>query len=521
MLAFVADAEDGQAQIWIRSLDSVVSRPLAGTAGATFPFWSPDNRSLGFFASGVLKRVDLTGAPPQMLAPAPNGRGGAWNRDDVIVFSPNTNGGLIRVEASGGSASAVTSMSQDRADTSHRWPQFLTDGRRFICFVRSNDRLKEGIYLGSVGSDELKMLVQASYGAVFAPPDHLLYVADSSLIVRRLDEARGRLDGTGVVVSDDVGRSSNFYAAVSVSQTGVLAYAKNAADAELAWIDRSGQRVAALAPPGRYVDFQLSADGTRTAVAAVDAGAESSDIRIFTANRSAARLTAGRATDASPVWSPDGRWIVFRSNRDRVHDLYKRASAGPADEELFVRMGTGVYPTDWSLDGRTVVYHTRSSGESGWDIWGAPWADPAARRPMLRTPFNEVQGQLSPDRQWLAYTSDESGTWEVYVQSLTHPDQRRQLSSSGGSDPKWRRDGKELFYVSDDRWLMAVAPHGGATAKAAPERLFQMRGSQHVAPFLSAYDTAPDASRFLVRVPLESARTTPLQLKANWSPPRP
>lgn len=519
-LAFVAQGDDGQAQLWIRPLDSVIARPIGGTAGASFPFWSPDSRSLGFFAQGLLKRVDLTGAPPQMLAAATNGRGGAWNADGVIVFGPNTNTPLSRVDASGGPVAPVTRLLEQASHTSHRWPQFLSDGRRFIYFVRSNDRLKEGIYVGSLDSPESSMIVQASYGGVFAPPDHLLYVADQSLVARRFDVSRARLVGTGSVVTDDVGLSSNFYAAVSVSTDGVLAYAKSAAASELAWVDRSGRRLSVLAPRGRYVDFQLSSDGSLTAVAAVEPGGQNADIRIIDAEaRPVARLTAGRATDASPVWSPDGKWIVFRSNRDRVHDLYKRASAGSAHEEPFLKLGTAAYPTDWSSDGRFVVFHMGSQGDSGLDIWAARWENPADRVPLVRTPFRDVQGQLSPDGEWIAYTSDESGDWEVYLQSRTRPELRWQVSVDGGSDPKWRSDSKELCYVSEDDWLMSVTVAAERNKPpSAPARLFALPGTQHVAPYLSAYDIAPDGNRFLVRVALESARSTPIEVVANWTP---
>jgi len=513
-LTFVASVEHDAQQLWVRELDALRPEPVAGTQGAEYPFWSYDSQSIGFFANGMLKRVDLAGGPPRVLAAAMNGRGGAWNRDGLILFSGNTQGGLARVAATGGTVTPVTPLDASRHETSHRWPQFLDDNRHFIYFVQRTEPEEHGIYLGSLDGGPPQRLVTSRLSALYVAPDQLLYVSDGALVAAHVDwQGQARLGEPSVVVPSVAG-SSNFSAAVSVSQTGLLAYTSSAATSELVWVDRTGTRLGTLGAPAEYVDFRLSPNGQQLAVAEVDGPSQHPDIRVLDLTRGAKlRLTSDEATDAASVWSPDGRQIVFRSNRGGLHDLYQAAANGSGTRTLLLTSEYAKYPTDWFPDGRGIVYHT-FQGNTGADIWQVS-PDGAQAKPLVQTPFDEMQGQVSPDGQWLAYASFETGQAEVYVRSLVDPGSRWQVSAGGGTDPRWRGDGQELFYVSADSWLTLVTFTNGTPSK--PKRLFEVPLPPPVQPYMSNYNVAPDAERFLVKLPVHDVASTPIHILTNWA----
>jgi Tol biopolymer transport system component/predicted Ser/Thr protein kinase len=518
-LAFVASGTDRVPQIWLRPIELSLARPIPGTAYATYPFWSASSRSIGFFSAGQLKRIDLEGGLARSLAPAPNGRGGTWSADDVILFSPDTSNAIYRVSADGGVVQQ-TMMSSARRETSHRWPHFLPDGRHFIYFARSADDAQSAICLASLDAPGEAVVVRSSFGAIYAPPGHLLYVSDGALLAARFDFAHGRLTDDPVTLVDRVATSSNFYGAFSASNNGVLAYATNASLAELVWIGRDGRRLDIAAAAGRYVDFQLSPDSRYVAIAEVEPHSDRSDLRLIDLVRGAnLRLTTSPATDASPVWSPDGARLMFRSNRVDRHDLYVRPAAGGGEDEVFLKTPRGKTPTDWSPDGAFVVYHARDE-RTLHDIWAAPISHPDQSRPLVQTEFDEVQGQISPSGRWLAYTSNLSSRFEVYVQPLQADGRKWQVSTGGGSDPKWRADEKEMFYIGGDGRMMSVSLRD-ATAfdPGVPRPLFPLRAIAVVAPYLSEYDVQGDGGRFLVRVLTEELQTHPLNVLVHWSVP--
>jgi serine/threonine protein kinase len=515
-LAFVASGADHVPQIFLRPLASTLVRPLPGTAHATYPFWSPSSRSIGFFtADGQLKRVDIDGGPARTLAEAPNGRGGTWSADDVILFSPGTSDVIHRLRADGGVVEQ-TVLAGDRRETSHRWPQFLPDGRHFIYFARSVDDNLSTISLASLDAPGAAIVIQTAFGAVLAPPEHLLYVSDGALLAIRFDAASGRVAGDPVPVVDHIATSSNFYGAFSASNNGVIAYATSATLGQLVWTGRDGGRLGTAVVPGAYVDFEISPDSRYLAVAEVEPQSDRSDVRLVDLIRGAnLRLTTSPATDASPVWSPDSARIIFRSNRDRRHDLYIRPATG-GEDQLFLKTDTAKYPTDWSPDGTFVVYHTNDA-RTNQDIWSAPLDHPDRARPLVQTEFDEMQGHISPSGRWLAYTSNQSSQLEVYVQPLKPDGRRWQVSTGGGSDPKWRADNKELFYIARDGRLMSVDVSGDGFDPGNPRPLFALRDVSAVSPFLSAYDVQRDGQRFLVRVPIEDLKTHPLNVLVHWS----
>ena len=471
-LVFVARAGTNPPQLWLRPLGSNDAHPLPGTQGAEYPFWSPDGASVGFFASASLMRIDLAGGPARVVAPAPHGRGGAWSRSGVIVFAPQTQDALYRVPAAGGAAPAlVTHLDTSVHQASHRWPQFLSDDRHFIYFVQSTSFDGHGIYVGDLETGETHKLLASGSSAAFVAPDQLLFIADESLMSTRLDLERIKVIGEALPVVSPVASSSNFYAAFSAVRTGLLAYASSAATAELVWYARDGTRTASAGPPAACADFRLSPQDQLLALAEVDPHSHRPDIRVLDLARGAkSRLTSDAATDASPVWSPDGRQIVFRSNRGGVHDIYQSAANGSGPTTLLFKSPNAKYPTDWMPDGRSLVYHTYAE-DTGSDIWLLS-ADGKTSKPLVNTRFDEVQGQVSPDGRWLAYTSLKSGRAEVYVRSLSDPATRWQVSGSGGSDPRWKGDSRELFYISSESALTLVP---FANGPSAPRPLFHVR----------------------------------------------
>jgi eukaryotic-like serine/threonine-protein kinase len=518
-LAFVASGAEGVPQIWVRRLDSNAIRSLPGTAGASYPFWSASSRAIGFFADRQLKRVDLDGAPPRTLAPAPNGRGGTWNAKDVILFSRGTGDVIYRLDPNG-TVTPQTTLSTSRGDTSHRWPQFLPDGRHFLYFARSTIATQSSIRFATIDGGTDDAVVESNVGAAYGS-GQLLYVSDGALLAAPFDVGRGRLTGEPALVVNDIALSSNFYAAFSPSASGVLAYATKASTAELVWMSRSGARLGVAAGRRAFVDFRLSPDGRHLALAEVEPHTGLSDLRLLDLVRGTnLRLTTSPATDASPVFSPSGTRLVFRSNRERQHDLYIRP-AGSGEELPFLKSLNAKYPTDWSRDGSFVVYHANDD-HMHHDIWAAPVDHPEQVRALVRTEFDEMQGQLSPSGRWLAFTSNQSSRLEVYVQKTEDDGRKWQISTDGGSDPKWSANDQELYYVARDGRLIAVSLSATASNLEAgtPQPLFQLRDVAALGPYPSAYDVHRDG-RFLVREPIDEMQTLPLNVVVNWSPRSP
>jgi serine/threonine protein kinase/Tol biopolymer transport system component len=517
-LAFIATGVDGVSQIWVRPIGETIGRPVPGTVGATYPFWSASSRSLGFFSDEQLKRIDLDRGPARSLAAAPAGSGGSWSGDDIILFSPNRDSEIYSISGDG-EVRRQTALSTARKEISHRWPQFLPDRRHFIYFANSADDAQSGIRLASLDASGEEVIVPTQFGAMYIPSGHLLYVSEHALLAASFDVATGRLADDPVMVVDRIATSSNFYGAFCASNNGVLAYATAVPPAELAWIGRDGRSRGIAAPFGRYGDFKLSPDNRLLAVAEVDQQSDRSDLRLRDLlRRSNPRLTTSPATDASPVWSPDGSRLAFRSNREGPHDLFIRpASVGGADE-IFVKSGAANYPTDWSPDGESIVFHAFNK-DTKYDVWVAPVRHADQRRTLVASKYDDVQGQMSPSGRWLAYTSNRSSRYEVYVESLQPDAGLWQVSVDGGSDPEWRADEKELFFVSSDGQMMSVDLTGGASFdRVVPRALFRFRTIAVMSPFLSAYDVDRDGERFLVRTK-ETLETHPLNVVVHWSVP--
>jgi len=526
-LAFVATVE-GKTLLWVRPLDSLAAQPLAGTEDASYPFWSPDSRFLAFFAQGNLKKVASAGGSPLTLCATgavggERGRGGAWNQDETILFGSGRIG-FRRVPAAGGVPSPVTEL-DPATELSHRWPHFLPDGRHFLYWLWTTDRSKSAVVIGSLDdkpdSKDRRPLLPSQSMAVYSA-GRLLFVREGALMARPFDASRLNFRGEPFPVAQQVagpqrGGDAGWWA-FSASSQGTLAWrSERDLKTQLTWFDRYGNEAGRIGEPEEQFIPRLSPDEKRVAVTRRDPQGQGDIWLLELARATGTRLTSHPAIDMAPMWSPDGARIIFSSNRDGPFNLYQRVSSGAAGEELLLKSSDSKYPTDWSSDGRFLLYqaiHPRT----GFDIWAIPMDGDPRPVPVLQSEFTEYLGQFSPDGQWIAYVSTESGRPQVHVQRFPKPAGKFQVSTNGGDQPRWRRDGKEIYYLSPDRKLMAVQVKATGTAIeiARPRELFQTRAATAVL-FVPTYDVTADGQRFLINTSLEAEGAPPITVVTNWA----
>ena len=521
-LVFVASSSGASPELWLRSIDQVTARSLPGTEGARFPFWSPDSRWLGFFAEGKLKKIPVAGGPAQVLADAEDAFGGAWGPDGTILFS-QTNTSIFRVSSGGGTVSLMTNL--DSIQKAHRWPQFLPDGRHFLFHVQGGDPKQRGIYVGSLDGGIQKFLLHTESSAVYAWPGYLLYVDGDTLLGQAFDNAHLELRGEPFTVAEPVGRSTGFNIGASASGTGTLAYAAAMLQrGRLTWFSRAGNPLNSVGVEGDYPDFRLSPNGETLAVSLVDPKAWNPDVWLIDLVRGGpSRFTVGSALSAASVWSPDGTRIVFRTNRNGQTELYAKSAGGGGNEEAVLTYETqhaagmdspNLVGSDWSPDGRYIIGSVpqQSTGE---DLWLVPLSGDKKPFRFLGPPSDQIHANFSPDGRFVAYTSNESGRFQVYVQTFPLSNRKWQVSTDGGYEPRWRADGREIYYLSDDRKLMAVAV-GAGPSFAVPKVLFQTRVPEGVSSRRTHYVPSRDGQRFLINTQTADASPNPITVVLNW-----
>jgi len=518
LIVFAAGGEGGS-RLWLRSLASASEEPLEGTEGASYPFWSPDSRSLGFFAAGALKVLDLDTSTARTVAAAPAGRGGTWTADGAIVFAPNVRGRLMQVPAGGG-APVATKIGAEFA--SPRWPQALPEGRRFLFYATGADEAA-GIYLGSADGGPSSRLTLAAGAGTYVPPGWLLWVRSGALVGQRVDLDRGTLTGEAVRLADGVVNDPLFRGAVATSASGLIAFwSGGLSQRQLTWVDRSGgQRGTVGEADTSLLNVALSHDGRRVAASRTVQGRQ--DLWLLDGVR-VTRFTGGGTSNSFPVWSPDGARVVYRSYRGGGYLLYEKVADGVGGETPALAPGQtagGGTPTSWSADGRFVL----TMGGVGAEVM--QMAD--TRTLVVRTAPRERWGAFSPDAKWIAFQSDDTGQTEIFVRPFVAPAgpgaaapvaTRWQVSTAGGIHPLWSHDGKELYYV-DPAGDMMAAPmivRGAAIEPGSPVKLFSTRilGGGIDSELGRQYAVAPDG-RFLVNTILNDL-ASPITLVLNWSP---
>jgi serine/threonine protein kinase len=519
LIVFPAE-KDGKRALWIRPLEALEAQRLPDTEEATQVFWSPDSRFIGFFAGGKLKKMEVSGGAATTLIDGVANRGATWNRDGVIVFSLNFAGPLYRISSAGGPATQVTTLDTTRNENTHAWPHFLPDGRHFLYLARSALREKSAIYVGSVDAKESKFVISADSTPSYAPPGYLLFLRERTLMAQPFDADKLQVTGDAFPIAEQVGYNPvNGRAFFSVSDNGVLVYrtrVSSLGDRQLAWFDRTGKQISQLGSPGQILSVTLSPDGKRIAETRADSQSGQQDIWIIEQERES-RFTFDPANEASPVWSPDGSQIAFNSSRSGWIDIYVKASNGAGTEELLYKSNDAKGPHDWSPDGRYILFGDLDP-KTFVDLWILPLFGDQKPYVFLQTPFSELQGRFSPSGRWIAYSSNESGITQIYVRPFQASGGQRMVSTNGGEQPKWRADGKELFYVSADRKLTAVDVNevGGTITFSSPKPLFEIRAVVG-APGADLYAPTRDGQRFVVITPIEESSASPLTVVLNWT----
>jgi Tol biopolymer transport system component len=510
-VAFAATRENVP-MLWLRPLSAAEARPLPGTEGAINPFWSPDGRFLGFFADNAVRKIEVSTGVIHTICRVANLEpfaGGAWNRDGVILFAPDSHGPLFRVSAAGGSAVPASTLDPALREDCHVWPEFLPDGRHYLFSFYS--RNGSGVAIGELDSRERKPLLPDAWRAVYSDA-FLLFVRDRSLMAQPFDPGKRALSGEPFSVAERIGYT------ISADTRGDLVYRAGTTESrQLRWFDRAGRDLGKVGKAGDYFEPALSPDGRRVAI---DVGPWTpvGDVWLLDLERgTSSRLTFDPNDDATPVWSPDQRRIAYASNRNGIFDVFVRDLRGSEKDETLWHADGDKFPQAWSPDGTTILCE-RIDPKTKSDLWILPLDRDRKPEPYLNAEYNEASSVFSPDGRWVAYTSDESGRPEVYVRAFPHPGGKIQISTHGGDKPIWRSDGKEILYLAPDRKIMSVAIRPGAEFSAGlPEALFEAAVHREgITDSRSQFVVSPDGRRILVDSISDEANT-PITVALDWT----
>jgi Tol biopolymer transport system component len=525
-----AEGGEGKPTLQLRPLDAMKSTEIPKTDGAFAPFWSPDSQYVAFFAGSALKKVRLSDGHIEKICDTealPGG--GTWNGSGTILFAPSQGGTLYRVSANGGKPQAVYKLDAGKYERAHLWPQFLPDGNRFVFFVLSDTPGASGVYTGALDSPKYAMVFPSETNAVYsgaAASDsgkhgYLIYVRERSLMAVGFQASHLKLVGEPIVLQDDVGAVQSLsLAPISISDTGVLVYQSvTAATRQLAWTDRSGKTLSAVTEGGNWGHPRISPDGKRAVAYKLGKDEKNADLWIVDQAGNAVQFTSGAGNKGSAVWSPDGTRIAYASNAGGNYDLVVSPSNAGTRVEPLLKSAEAKYPTDWSRDGKYLLFGVLTEATKG-DVWALSLADHRAG-PVLDTIYSEGYAALSPDGKWLAFQSDEMQRNQVYVQpfdGITRGTKRRYdiSTEAGGGLPRWRADGKELFYITSGGRMMSVNvhPQGDEFQNDPPQFLFQTRATPDT---YNLFDVSPDGQHFLMNLPLEWANSSPITVVTNWT----
>jgi Tol biopolymer transport system component len=517
-LAF-ATGSGRQARLWIRDLNATQSREIPSTEGAFDPFWSPDSRSIAFFVPGKLKRVAVDQGPVTTICDAADGRGGTWNRGGVIVFAPTFGSPLYRVPADGGTPERLTELQQAGGETSHGFPWFLPDGNHYLYSSRNADPARNAVFVADLRNGIRSRIVDVSSNAVYSPPGYLLYTRAGTLMAQAFDDRRLRTKGEPFAIAEQTGfLPGSLQGQFTASQTGLLSYysGSNPLLSQLTWVNREGKILETIGETDVMQAPALSPDGTTIAVDRLDAAIGTYDLWLYNLpNQTVSRFTFNSANDMFPVWSWDGKSILFSSDREGKLGLYQKDATGSYTEHLLLQMDGITLPTDGS--GKEFLLFSNQGPRAESNLFLLPLAPEAKPVPLFHSKASESHGRVSPDGRWLAYDSDETGSAQVFVATFPQTQGKWQVSGGnatieGGTRPVWSHDGRELFYVSTSGIVMRVAiDTAGTFTHSQPQPMFEAR-----MPPMSSFAISHDGKRFLVLKGIESDVTTPITVVVNW-----
>jgi Tol biopolymer transport system component/tRNA A-37 threonylcarbamoyl transferase component Bud32 len=514
-IVFAALDNAGKQHLWLRPLDSLTAQLIPGTENATFPFWSQDSRKIAFFADGNLKAVDLYGGPALVVCPAPLGRGGSWSQDDVILFSPNFRSGLYTVSPAGGTPTLLIDQ-KDTPYSSLRWPQFLPDGKHFIFLGVQHEKAEEStLLIASVNEPKPRPIMTATAAARYAS-GRLLFLRGTTLMSQTFDASIGKVSGEPAPVADQVLFDVGIWRGVfDASSTGELIYEQGSAMAatRLAWFDRSGKQISTVEVPTGYQSMALSRDGRYLAVQ----GNPGSDLWSYNLTRGVhTRLTFDPRIHSFPAWSPDNKWVAYVSAKNGENGILRKLADGSGVEEPLILSSKNKILSDWSADGKYILFLQPNDDNRGNGIWAMPLDGDRKSFPLVQTPFNNSNPTFSPDSKWIAYGSDESGRNEIYVVSFPKPTGKWQVSLEGGQNPQWSSKGKEIFFLtSTDNRLMSAqfGGKGDQFVVGNVKSYFMLSGTVAIQPWFAP---APDGNKFIAPAPT-GENQPPLTLITNWT----
>lgn len=527
MLAFVAVDSLGNSLLYLRFLSTTEARALKNTEGALRPFWSPDNRFIGFFTGdNKLKKIDISNGSVIAISNASSSRGGSWNQGDVIIFSSSDNPSIFRVSANGGTSTPVTRLDTTRHESAHRWPIFLPDGKHFFFSTRINrtgSHKDDAIFVASLDSTFVpKMLTKATSNLAYVN-GYLIYHNGATLVAHLFDSDKLQLMGDAITIVDHVSFDAlSSHAGFSVSQNGILAYHSGFSKdsgTDFIWRSRNGNRIGGFRGSSIYADVNISPDGTKVAIKEWNLKKDGQDIWIYEIGRDAWTRFTVNGRNFTPVWSPDSKMIAYGShvkNPSGRYPLYVRAASGAGDAISILESKFILFPNDWSSDGKYISYNTSLNNSA--DLWILPMSssgDKVAGQsfPFLQSDPNESSAAFSPDGKWIAYHSNESGRFEIYIRPFPGPGGKWQVSTKGGGNPKWRGDGKELFFNSleNNNVMSAEIKTSGSSIEVRNERvLFKLESD------IYDYHVTNDGQKFLFNRPHLNDASMPVTLVVNW-----